>query len=324
MRIVDADIALPSRLAPVAIFTSIVVPSAVAAPLAIFSRMTGITVASEIQSLLNNADFAAATTVNQGLASGRIAAQKTMALPNTTGPEWLARQSSMALTADGLDVGLKFSLSDLPYLEFNGMVAAAVNEISVYDSPITVSLHVTTGYYRADDPSLFADWAVTRTDTKKTVLAITQQLSRFGLGASVSIDNTSAELTASPGFTIACRFYRLRGYRTEEIYSSEIRVDVEDIFDRHHLYVYWDHTAHFANPASTPSVVLPSWKRDRSSAIHRTAIAARCLEMRRRESYPNVHGIGYGYLDELPTGDGARKLCAYCFYGGPTKTVLKP
>ena len=57
----------------------------------------------------------------------------------------------MALTADGLDVGLEFSLSDLlNTLYFNGMVAAAVNEISVDDLPIMVLLHVTTGCYRGD------------------------------------------------------------------------------------------------------------------------------------------------------------------------------
>ena len=67
MRIVDANIALPAWLEPVAVFGSIVVPCAWwAAPLVISVDGTGITVASEIQSLLNNADFVAAKTVNQG------------------------------------------------------------------------------------------------------------------------------------------------------------------------------------------------------------------------------------------------------------------
>jgi hypothetical protein len=328
MRVVDTQIGVPSWLEPAVLFVAISLPALILPVMSFFSWLTALVGDSELQAQLTMADGLISSGANAALDAMAQPAQQNLAFPGTTSPQWLTILGSLALTGDGIDAGVKFAPSAWPSLQVNGNPVSNPFEWNVYNlSPIIVSVALPDGTYRADDPSIYIDWTVTRTDTGAMIgpLTGTQQWAAAGGVASITIDHASPDLDPIPGFQVQCRFYRRLGYRIDEVFTGEQTIRIDDIFDRSHPYVHWSHVVHFANPASTPKHPLHSWERDRSSTIHRTEVAVRCLEMRRRGMYATV---GYNYLDNLP-GDidalrQAHQICDYCFFGGPTKTTLLP
>lgn len=328
MRVVDAQIGVPDWLEPAALFVAIALPALVLPVMGFFSWLTVLVGDSELKAQLDMADGLVASGANTALDAMAQLAQQNKPLPDTNSPQWLTMLSSLALTGDGVDVGVKFAPSAWPALQVNGNLVSNPFDWNVYDrSPIVVSVALPDGTYSASDPSIYTDWMVTRTDTGAVIgsLTGTQQWAAAGGVASVSIDHASPDLDPIPGFHVQCRFYRRLGYRIDEVFKGEQIVLIDDIFDRSHAYVHWSHVVHFPDPASKPGHVLRSWSRSRNSTIHRTEVAVRCLEMRRRTVYSSA---GYDYLDNLP-GDvdtlrQAHQICDYCFFGGPTKTTLLP
>jgi hypothetical protein len=328
MRVVDTKIGVPSWLEPAVLFVAISLPALILPVMSFFGWLTALVGDSELQAQLTMADGMITSGANSALDAMAQLAQQDLSFPGTTSPQWLTILGSLALTGDGIDVGVKFAPTAWPSLQVNGNPVSNPFDWNVFDlSPIVVSVALPDGTYRADDPSIYTDWTVTRTDTGAVLdsLSGTQQWATAGGVASVSIDHASPDLDPIPGFKVQCRFYRRLGYRIDEVFTGEQVIRIDDIFDRSHPYVSWSHVVHFPNPASTPGHILHSWERDRSSKIHRTEVAVRCLEMRRRGIYATV---GYNYLDHLPgeidTLRQTHQICDYCFFGGPTKTTLLP
>ncbi len=195
-----------------------------------------------------------------------------------------------------------------------------------HTAPIVFAASIKPGVVDAWDGDVRASWEVRRSDTHEVVL--TQDLptsTRFraansGVGGPtplrVVIDRRDATIATIPGFDLALRIYRPLLGRTKEIGSAKVVLTVADRLDRTHPYVWWAGWA-----AGTY----------KESALHRTAVPGRC-EMADRGPIRTK----FNYLDALPfpkaeielhrVSDQERdhhlKVCDYCFYGGPDKTVL--
>ena len=331
-RVVETTVSLPPWLEAAAVFGAIAI-AALLVP-ANLALILGPITAAEIGSTLDNAAAEAAGAGGNALQSATTLAQRQIPFPGTTAPLWLTIINGASVDADGFDLSLKYAPTDSAKLMIKNAPPGYDSSWPVTDSdPIVVFLSLPSGEFRADDPSLFATWKIIRTDTNAVLFTLnpTQQLSAVGGVASVEIDHASPALADAPGFLVNCVCSRLLGYRTDTIFNGWLSIVIEDAFDRHHPYVHWDHKAYFPTPGSPLFRGHPTeyWSRARKSAIHRTEVAARCLEMRRRTSLAYPRKVAYQYLDALPPGLGqqgrqAPRLCQYCFYGGPTRTVPIP
>ncbi len=334
MRIVDANLSLPGWLQAALVFGAIVLPGLIYPPLWLFCVLTGLIASLELDSELANAASQAAAGVNQQLSQVTLQAQQNKPFPGTAAPQWLNTINDLSLTGDGMDASVKFAPTAYPALVLSGDPSplGPIYFWPVYQTrPIVINLQIPPGNYRADDPSLFAEWKVVRSDTGNPLFSFNpiQQLASVDGTAAVTIDHNSTQLAACPAFTVKCTCYRLLGYRIDYIFTGQVLIQIDDLFDRHHPYVHWNHSVFFPSPnQKTPAGLPLYWARARKSAIHRTEVGARCLEMRRRGSYPTAYKQSYLYLDALPGSvEEMRRqdlLCDYCFFGGPTKTTLLP
>ena len=111
------------------------------------------------------------------------------------------------------------------------------------------------------------------------------------------------------------------GSQVGEVWSGVQTIPIADWIDRHHKYVHWGPRAVFFKNAGTHD----EWQTSRrQSRIHRTAVAARCRELRRSRL-----SRAFEYFDALPfpSNDLNRHrgpLCEYCFFGGPEKLTALP
>jgi hypothetical protein len=339
-RIVDANISLPFWLDAALVAASIVLPGLILAPLVVFSFLTPLVTLSELNSQLANAANQAAGGLAPALGAAAILSQSVKPLPQTANPQWLSIISGIALSQDGADAYLTYAPETWTSLAINGNADSSGVENgytwSVFDTrPIVVSLPIEAGNYRPDDPSVFVDWAVTRTDTGATIVQQTQAWASVAGLPSVTIDHSSAALMAAPGFAVSCRCYRRLGYRVDEVFSGTMSITIADLLDRHHPFVRWNDEVYIvpgyktarlgsvAEVAAGKQVVY--WSRTRDSRIHRTDVPGRCLAV--GPTAPNrVNGYIYSDALPFPLSEAGQKrhgvLCDYCFYGGPTKTTL--
>ena len=177
----------------------------------------------------------------------------------------------------------------------------------------------------------------------------------------VSIDHGTAGLQSADGFEVRCRVYRPLPGGTEEIFDATVGIAIIDHFDRHHPFVQWGAFEKYIYPGvpfwnSIPAAAHEPGKRwvklVRPSRIHRTDFwngGRRCLVAETsglmgqpprgttlRDSAQGPRGIDFpwNYFDDnnLPVSldavsqnrDLARGILRdYCFFGGPTKTVLR-
>jgi hypothetical protein len=199
---------------------SIVLPGLILPPLVVFSFLTPLVTLSELNSQLANAANQAAGGLGPTLGAAAILSQSVKPLPQTADPQWLSIISGIALSQDGADAYLTYAPETWTSLAINGNADPSGVENgytwSVFDTrPIVVSLPIEAGNYRTDDPSVFIDWAVTRTDTGATIVQRTQAWASVAGLPSVTIDHSSAALMVAPGFAVSCRCYRLLGYRVD-------------------------------------------------------------------------------------------------------------
>ena len=242
-----------------------------------------------------------------------------------------------------------------------GGVAWDVHDLN----PINVVLKIPPGLFNPQDPSVLVQWIVTRPDTGEVIISKTLGIGQGGAPVNiltVSIDHASGVLQAADGFQVSCNLFRPLPGGNDQIFSSSLRIGIEDHFDRHHPYVRWGpHVKHIYPGVPFWNAIPPKahevgvgWGRDvRESRIHRTDFwsgGRRCLvadisgsmgkrPKKPRGAYnynkaPQARTLNYPwtYLDRLPVSlDEVRQnrelargiLCDYCFFGGPTKTQLR-
>ena len=232
-----------------------------------------------------------------------------------------------------------------------------------YLNPIGVVLKVPPGLFNPQDPSVYVEWTVVRTDTNAVLISKTLGIGQGDSPAnifSINIDHASAALQAADGFSISCRLFRPHTTSIEEIFNISIGIPIQDIYDRNHPYVQWGGNgvtyvaAGYPFWDAVPKGVIPQrWVKSlRQSRIHRTDVwrgGGRCLVAnmpfyvgipkkgpgKGMSDWSNMIGnlsSGWTYIDTLPISlDSVRQnrnlargvLCDYCFFGGPTKTQLR-
>ena len=183
-----------------------------------------------------------------------------------------------------------------------------------------------------EDPQLNIRWTVRRDDTQEDVFVADRQAKAQLI---LSISNDFIPFLATPNFTIQCRVYRTLGPNIEELFGDSRTLKIFDRVDRSHPYVHWSHevwTPEVRVDDNGARELLGYAATGRRSKLHRTDLPGRCRSVS-HFSLNQIRDPGVGvtpsvikYLDVLPFPRedliaNRRKVCDYCFFGGPTKTV---
>jgi hypothetical protein len=259
-----------------------------------------------------------------------------LVLPATTAPKWQVDVSGPVMSADALDSYASFGIDvSSPQLWVDLAPRTFLSYIDDDQFDVPQQLVVSgdfTGICRLNDPTVHVAWTVwvdgkarigpiDRLITQPNALSfvVTPSMPALGLGDSTFGHERKAR--------VGVRIYRPLGTRTDELFSGGEDLPVRLVLDRSRPYVQCDHAVHFA---VAPHGVTISWERNRTSAVHRTAPAARCKNV---VAAATAHPSILVYRDELPFPSkdadqlrhkGDRHLCDYCFFGGPNSHVLKP
>ena len=174
------------------------------------------------------------------------------------------------------------------------------------------------------DPLLRVAWQLRRLDTNVTVDSID---ARIATAKSYRADVTVAGAVAPPAMSLTCRLYRTVGSNTENLFNQTVTLRADDPLDRSHPFVHWHAVVPLPSFVPGPDGALHKNGIpfvDRTSTIHRTDLPGRCLFA---DGFSP--GVVPTYLDKLPFPEsdlvGQRhRVCDYCFFGGPDKSVPLP
>ena len=178
------------------------------------------------------------------------------------------------------------------------------------------------------DPQLRVRWQLRRVDTNEMVF---QQDAAAAGNLTVTAMIDSAALPQETGFSMSCRVYRVLGDQTEDLFNGHDDVSVSDPIDHAHPYVQWSHEVSVPQVTNYPDGTK-EWLGEqtvlRTSKIHRTDFAGRCRMVEQGTFLFDKQTVTH-YLDALPFPADqlvARRaqVCDYCFFGGPTRTAVKP
>jgi hypothetical protein len=174
------------------------------------------------------------------------------------------------------------------------------------------------------DPLLRVAWQLRRLDSNITVDSVDAQIAT---AKSYRADVTLAGATDPPPMSLTCRLYRTLGSATENRFNQTVTLRATDPIDRRHPFVHWHAVVPLPSFVPGPDGALhkngiPSV--ERTSKIHRTDLPWRCLFA--DQFSPDVTPV---YLDQLPfpvtdLAGQRHRVCDYCFFGGPDKSVPLP
>jgi hypothetical protein len=258
-------------------------------------------------------------------------------LPGTAFPRWQGMLHYVAFSSEGLELGIKTwpdweDIKDQPRAVITPTTWSAADR-----HPIPVSLKLRDDLARMAGSDLMLDWYVQRTDNGMVVTTLTGRYDAKPFNGPLLKHHTE-NLYLAPGFLIRCVATLTVGSQVGEIWRGEQVLTIDDILDRRHSFVTWGpHDVVFSAPDSTPANPH-SWSHVRRSRIHRTAVAARCKMVKakaidelqphpKRPSHKPKVPLVYHY--DLPFAwedllSYRRKLCDYCFFGGPDKAAARP
>lgn len=256
---------------------------------------------------------------------------------DTLGPTMQLRLEQFECHAEGLYTGITIE-PQYPRPSMQGPAYRAIEDIQ--EQPILYSVQFPF-LGLPDDPQIRVRWTVRRKDTNEVILT---EDNTFINKRSLDLRLLEPVFLQTEDFRIECRIYRVLGAVTEEIFNSSLSLSIVDTLDRSHPFVRWRHWV-FApivkvepNGSHTLSGMRLSW---RNSRIHRTDVPGRCQMVSKYSlHYPGPPFTEFGhwapaiptpapemeYLDTLPFDredliKNREKLCDYCFFGGPTKTM---
>lgn len=174
------------------------------------------------------------------------------------------------------------------------------------------------------DPLLRVAWQLRRLDTDVVVDSVDAQIAT---AKSYRADAALSGASALPSMSLSVRLYRTLGDRTENLFNQTVRLRADDPLDRRHPFVHWHAVVPLPSFVPGPDGTLHKNGipfAQRTSKIHRTDLPGRCLfaDGFARDVRPD-------YLDELPFPESdlvtqRDRLCDYCFFGGPDKSVPLP
>jgi len=237
-------------------------------------------------------------------------------------PEGMAL-SYVSFTSESIDIGIDrrlFVEPATPRAQFTTDVWPVTNK-----APVDVQLRLRSDLARLSN--IILNWQVLRADTGAEILTATKSYADPA-GNGVLIPHHTPELYFVDAFLVRCTATASVGAQADApIFQGEHTVNLIDEIDRHHRFVHWSKTVHFKAPPPNDEWRIAFHK----SKLHRTAVSARCLELKRRMTRSQGRAfMPEGYADSLPFGWGALDenrrgiLCDYCFFGGPDKHVPFP
>jgi hypothetical protein len=280
----------------------------------VIAGMTQSSRSSAVQTIVDNAKI--------GLGDSRVF---TVTLPGTTGPK------------------VTFSAERVEFHEHGGLVEttirAAISDGALFGPGNTALLRAAatrglTWRVRPPqlsdpaDPQLRVRWQLRRVDTNEMIF---QQDGAAAANLTVTATIDGAALPQKTKFSMSCRVYRVLGDQTEDLFNGHDDVSVSDPIDHTHPYVQWRHEVSVPQVARYPDGTK-EWLGEqtilRTSNIHRTDFAGRCRMVEHGTFLFDKQTITQ-YLDALPFPANQlvanrAQVCDYCFFGGPTRTAVKP
>src|SRR6266404_2047267 len=252
----------------------------------------------------------------QGSVDGvRFPAPWSEPLPGLAKPDWDGQIRYVSVTPESIDMAM--SIWSWALDQPTGVISPQSWPASNRE-PFFVRLKLRDDFERLAPNNLMLNWEVRRADTNQVVVTGVEFYFDLG-GNGVWIPHHSPELYLVDAFIVRCSATMTLGSQVGEIWSGQQTIPITDRFNRHHKFVYWGpHIVHFMNAGTKKTW----WSKVRRSRIHRTAISARCRELRRSKYTPK-------YFDTLPfawedLNRHRKPLCEYCFFGGPDKFVPFP
>jgi hypothetical protein len=260
-------------------------------------------------------------------------------LPDTDAPEFTLEPDDIVVNYNGIDSW--FWILDESSKSAKLKLDKYQNSTSwpVMDrNPIIVSLDMPSGYYHPDDTAVRIRWQVFAENTSHKIIDKDVKIKTILLNDDINnnpkkiiIDHAKDEWEVYEKYIVKCRVYRPWGVATQEIWSGEFTVKIEDRLHRHKPYVRWNRLVFYKNYSAKindPSRQPLGWAQEyREYAIHKTDPDERC---RFADRY--THELSKDeliYMDFLPFPEAEikshlKEICEYCFFGGPDKVNPKP
>jgi hypothetical protein len=193
------------------------------------------------------------------------------------------------------------------------------------------------GYFSFLDTKVRIRWLVSN-DSFSEVFNVKDQSTLDPGAFHYSFTREDPTLATLQNFQVHCFLYRSIGGVSYQIFAGSVPFFVIDRLNRTIPYVSWDHEV-FYPYFYTNSEGKRTWKYRhtfRRSDIHRTAVPGRCRFVERYSKDVKDPYFWYdksvpklNYISELPFPRSKlsakkyrKKLCDYCFFGGPGKTTL--
>jgi hypothetical protein len=298
--------------------------------------LTPIATAGIFSAIVGALDVIIASSLSDTV-SGAASVNRTniVTLPGTSAPSVNLRTDFASLATDGLTATLTAAPNWGGEIRIEGPRTLGPSDPAL----ARFSLVGTGSLFNIADPSVRVRWWARRSDTGVT-LAESDHHASAPNAMELSLDLTRPAFAGANLFNIYCRVYRPEGVDTIELYRGSTALLVTDLLDRTRPFVRWRHVAfvpqvrlHLDGTGRQIRVFEGYCEVSRRSKIHRTAIPGRCRFAHRYSIHvlaaPDPRRPGaplLEYLDELPFPRSElvahrRKVCDYCFFGGPDKIV---
>jgi len=294
--------------------------------------------------LLDNARSNAANSLQKGIGGLALPDPGPKALPGLPGGHYGGDIHHICISPEGLDMATNISA----WLD---NTSSAINAPAAwhaeYKTPIPVSVKL-SNQLEAIAANLSVTWQVfSQAGALLGTITKPYRMVASPLGVSVTagsgfhvprgvesdpdtngilIGRRQMALYYLAGFKVRCTVTATLGSQVGEVWTSEVDIPVDDNLDRTHKFVKWGPKRVYFSNAGTN---YEGWVHDRTSRIHRTATAARCIMLRQRASDTPRKRPRFQYFDALPYGwtqlyQNRHYLCEFCFFGGPDKTSPYP
>ncbi len=288
-----------------------------------------------VGSLLGNAESMLGSSIAANLPQEQGIIRFTW--PGTTGPTLVVRPNDMVIKSSGVSAWLGLTTDATAariYVSGGpGYYQPTYSWPVSNRKPIVVRFDDGDSLYNQKDSKVRIRWRVYAQTKANPISESDKPILSEGLvdPKRVAIFHASDALTPFDRFIVECRVYRPFGDTVHELLQQETVIEIQDRLLRDKPYVRWSHQVHYQDYSAKvgdPTRKPLGWASEsRVSKIHRTDPDKRCRFADDYSQDLDKHDLDY--LDDLPfaladIAQHRKKVCPYCFFGGPDKTVLEP
>jgi len=242
-------------------------------------------------------------------------------MPGLTAPRFDGMIKNISVTFDTIDIAIN------TWIDWDDRTPPPIGVITPQSvgawqiEPFAISLKLRSDYEKLGGSAILVRWDVRRSDTNQSVASVVKAYNDPSGNGPVIVHH-SEELYLVNAFNVTCTATLTLGSQVGEIFSASQTIVINDALDRRRKFAHWGpHVVHIMNKGTDNQW----WTHIRRSKIHRTAVRARCRELKRRLAYRGI----VTYQDGLPfpwdqLNENRGPLCEYCFFGGPDKTIAFP